>query len=102
MVIVRLKVQCRPDRTEELLEAMKALVGPSRAMPGVVHFDLARDVTDPNSLLAIEVFEDRATMDRHDSQPEVAELVGVMQGGALAAPPEWTVFEVASAESPGG
>jgi quinol monooxygenase YgiN len=44
------------------------VVAPSRALPGVIHFDVARDVTDPDAL--------------------------------IATPPEWTVYEVASAESP--
>ena len=51
---------------------MGDVVGPSRLMPGVLYFDVARDVTDPNCLLAVEVFEDRATLDCQEAQPEVA------------------------------
>lgn len=102
MIVVRFKVQCQPDRTDEVAEAMTAVVAPSRALTGVVHFDVARDVTDANALVAVEVFEDRAAMEAQESQPEVAAVVGLMEGGALAAAPEWTIYEVASAESPGG
>jgi hypothetical protein len=45
------------------------------------------------------VFEDRAAMEREEGLPEVAKVVELMQSGALAAAPEWTIFEVASAES---
>jgi hypothetical protein len=39
-------------------------------------------------------------MQREEALPEVAKVVELMQGGALAGPPEWTRFEVASSESP--
>lgn len=100
MIVVRFKVQCQPERTDEVMEAMRDVVAPSRALPGVIHFDVARDVTDSNAIIATEVFEDRAAMDRQESQPEVARVVGLVEAGALSASPEWTIFEVASAESP--
>lgn len=101
MIVVRFKVRCQPDKTGEVLAAMKAVVAPSRALPGVIHFDVAVDATDPNALIAVEVFEDRAAMDGQESQPEVAKVVGLIEGGAVADPPEWTIYEVASSESPG-
>ena len=39
-------------------------------------------------------------MEREEAIPEVAAVVNLMQDGALEGPPEWTVFEVASSESP--
>jgi quinol monooxygenase YgiN len=83
------------------MAAMRDVVGPSRKMPGVIHFDVARDVTDPNAILAVEVFEDRAAMERQESQPEIAKAMGLCEGGALVAAPEYTIFEVSSSESPG-
>jgi len=101
VIVVRFRVQCQPDRVEEVAAAMGDVVEPSRRMPGVLHFDVARDVTDPNSLLAVEVFEDRATLDRQEEQPEVARTMKLFESGALVAEPEYTIYEVASAESPG-
>jgi quinol monooxygenase YgiN len=100
MIVVRFRVQCQPERSDEVLEAMKDVVAPSRALPGVVHFDIARDLIDPDTLIATEVFEDGAAMDRQEAQPEVAKVIALIEGGALRAPPEWTVFQVTSAESP--
>lgn len=100
MIVVRFKVQCEPGSTSDVLAVMTAVVEPSRGLPGVIHFDIARDVIDPNALIAVEVFEDRDAMERQESQPEVAEVVGLMESGALVAPPEWTIYDVASAESP--
>jgi len=100
VIVVRFKVQCQPDRVEEVAAAMGDVVGPSRKMPGVLHFDVARDVTDPSCLLAVEVFEDRVTLDRQEEQPEVATAMKLFESGALVAEPEYTIYEVTSAESP--
>ena len=82
MIVARFKVQCLSDKTEEMLQAMRAVVGPSRALPGVIHFDVARDVTDANALIALEVFEDRAALTRRpyrhlDGDRFIAEAVPV-------------------------
>jgi len=100
MIIVRFKVQCQPDRTEDVAAAMHGVVGAARSLPGVIHFDIARDLTNSDALIATEVFQDLEAMAREEALPEVAKVVELMQGGALAGPPEWTRFEVASSESP--
>ena len=68
--------------------------------PVSFHFDVARDVVDPACLLAVEVFEDRATLDRQEQLPEVAQAMKLFESGALVADPEYTIYEVSSAESP--
>jgi quinol monooxygenase YgiN len=100
VLIVRFKARCLPGKTEEVREAMTAIIAPSRAMSGVINFDIGRDITDPDSFIATEVYEDRAAMDRQEAQPEVAKLLDLIGAGAFAGPPEWTIFEVVSAESP--
>jgi quinol monooxygenase YgiN len=79
---------------------MLDVVKVARSLPGVINFDIARDLTDQNMLIATEVFQDSEAMQREEALPEVAKVVELMQGGALAGPPEWTRFEVASSESP--
>jgi quinol monooxygenase YgiN len=100
VLVVRFKVQCQSDRTAELAAAMKNVAEAARELPGVIHFDIARDLTDADALIATEVFEDRAAMEREEALPEVAKVVELMQSGALAGSPEWTIFDVASSESP--
>ena len=100
MIVVRFKVRCQPDRTDEMLALMRDVVVPSRALAGVVHFDVARDVTEPDALLAVEVFDDRDAMDRQEAQPEVAKVMELMESGVLDGPPEWTVFEVVAVDPP--
>ena len=99
MLVVRFKVQCQPGRTDEVAAAMAAVAWAWRELPGVVHFDVARDLTDSDALIATEVFEDREAMERQEAQSEVARVMELLQGAASAAP-EWTIYEVPSSESP--
>ena len=100
MIVVRFKVQCQPDKTEQVIAAFEEVIAPSRAVDGVISFDIARDLADPNSFIATEVFEDRAALDRQESLPEVAKTLAVL-GQSLAAEPEATIFHVSSSEPHG-
>ncbi len=95
MIVIRFKVQCQPDRIEEAVAAFAAVVAPSRTVDGVISFDIARDVVDPNSIIAVEVFADADARARQESLPEVGKVMSLLPG-ILAAPPEATVFQVAS------
>jgi quinol monooxygenase YgiN len=93
MLVLRFKVQCQPDKVDEALAAFEAVVTPSRAVDGVIEFDIARDLADPNSIVAVEVFEDEAARERQESLPEVARVMELLPN-ALTGPPEATVFHV--------
>jgi quinol monooxygenase YgiN len=96
MIVARFKVQCRPDRTEEVAAAIAAVEAPSRELSGVVHFDVARSLADSNILIAVEVFEDREALDRQEAQGEVAKVTSLIEAGALTGDPEWTVWEASA------
>ncbi len=97
MIVLRFKVTCRPEKTDAVLAAMADVVAPSRALEGVINFDVARDVTDPDSLIAIAVFEDDAARERQESLPEVAKVLAMLED-ALTEEPEATVYRVSSFE----
>jgi quinol monooxygenase YgiN len=101
MIVVRFKVQCRPDETDQVMAVLAKVIPPSRALEGVVSFDIGRDLADPNSFVATEVFEDRAALDRQESLPEVGAALAVL-GESLVAEPEATIFHVSSSEPHGG
>jgi quinol monooxygenase YgiN len=100
MIVVRFKVRCRPEQAEEVRAALERVVAPSRALPGVVSFDVGRDLLDPSAFLATEVFEDRDALDRQEALPEVANALAVLEG-SLVAPPEATIFHVSTSEPHG-
>ncbi len=97
MIVVRFKVQCRPEKAEQAMEAFRSVVPPSRLVDGVISFDIGRDVTDPNAFVAVEVFEDRAALDRQEALDEVQRTIGLL-GDLVAAPPEATIYHVSSSE----
>jgi quinol monooxygenase YgiN len=92
MIVARFKVQCWPERTEEM-GAATAVEAPSREIPGVVHFDAARSLTDPDTFVVIDVFEDRHALERQNAQGEVAKVLTLIEAGALTGAFEWTVWE---------
>ena len=100
MIVIRFKVQCQPGKTEHALAVLDKVVAPSRALDGVISFDIGRDIVDPNSIIATEVFEDRAALDRQESLPEVADVMRVLPQ-IIAAAPEATMFHVSSSEPHG-
>ena len=97
MIVVRFMVQCRPEKTEQVKAAFEQVIAPSRAVEGVISFDIARDLADPDSFIATEVFEDRSALERQESLPEVAKTLTVLEE-SLAAEPEATIFHVSSSE----
>jgi quinol monooxygenase YgiN len=94
MIVVRFKVQCQPDKTAVLKDAFTAVISPARATAGVISFDIAQDVTDPNTFIATEVFEDQTARERQESLPEVAAVMGLLPS-SLAAPPEVIEYTIA-------
>lgn len=97
MIVIRFVVRSQPGRAEDVMAALKDVVAPSRALDGVISFDIGRDVSDPDVFIATEVFEGRGALDRQESLPEVARALGVFEQ-CLAAEPEATIFHVSSSE----
>jgi quinol monooxygenase YgiN len=97
MIVVRFKVQCQPGKAEQLLAAFQEVITPSRAVDGVVSFDIGRDVANPDSFIATEVFVDREALDRQESLPVVHTTMELLQG-CLVAEPEATIFHVSSSQ----
>ena len=100
MIVVRFKVQCQPQKVDQVMAAFEEVIAPSRAIDGVISFDIARDLADPDSFVAVEVFEDRAALARQESLPEVANVLAVL-GESLAAEPEATIFHISASEPHG-
>ena len=97
MIVVRFKVQCQPGKAEQVMAAFREVIAPSRALDGVINFDIGRDIADDDSFIATEVFDDRAVLERQESLPEVAKTLGVLEE-SLATEPEATIFDVRSSE----
>ena len=97
MIVVRFKVRFRPEKTEQAMVAFREVITASRPVDGVVSFDIGRDLSDPDSFIAVEVFTDRAALDRQESLPAVKKTIDLLEE-LVAAAPEATVFEIASSQ----
>jgi quinol monooxygenase YgiN len=91
LIVLRFKVRCRPEKTEEVRAALADVIDAARSTEGVVSFDIARDLSDENAFVATEVFVDEAARERQEALPQVATVMGLLPS-SLAAPPEMTVF----------
>jgi quinol monooxygenase YgiN len=94
MIIGRFAVHCRPERTAEMAEALIAVEAPSRDLAGVVHFDAARSLTDPNTFIVTEVFEDHEAFDRRNTLSEVAHVLQLVPSGTITGEYEWKTWEI--------
>jgi quinol monooxygenase YgiN len=97
VIVVRFKLRCSPDKTEEVEGLLAAVQSASQAVSGVITFDIGRDLLDENAFIATEVFDDRAALDRQEALPEVAAAMAAFDG-ALVEPPEATIYHVGSSE----
>jgi quinol monooxygenase YgiN len=97
MIVVRFKVKCRPEKTRQTRAAFEEVVAASRALDGVVSFDIGLDISDPDSFIATEVFVDRAALDRQEALPVTQKTVAQLEE-FLAGEPEATIFHVSSSE----
>jgi quinol monooxygenase YgiN len=97
MIVIRFKVQCKPEKTGAVRAAFQDVIAPSRAVRGVISFDIAGDLSNPDSFIATEVFEDQAARDRQESLPEVGKVMAILPE-SLAAPPEATMFHVSASQ----
>ena len=98
MIVLRFKVKCQPAKTEQVMAALREIIAPARGVDGVISFDIARDLTDPDSFIATEVFEDEAARERQESLPQVGKVMGMLPD-SVTAPPEATVFHVSRSEA---
>ena len=94
MVILRQKMRANPDKSDELMAALAEIITPARATDGVVEFDIARVLRDPDSFIATAIYEDGAALERQESLPEVHRVMAMLPE-SLVAPPERTIFDAA-------
>jgi quinol monooxygenase YgiN len=92
MVILRFKVQSKREKSDELLAVLAEIIPAARATEGVVNFDIARTLDDPDTFIATAVYDDGAALERQESAPEVHRAMAIFPD-SLVAQPERTIFD---------
>ena len=68
-IAVVVKVQIKPERRADFLEAMRVDVEGSRAEAGCLRFDLLQDQADENSYVFYEAYKDVDAIAAHKATP---------------------------------
>ena len=92
MVILRFKVPSKPEKSHELMAVLAEIIPAARATEGVINFDIARTLDDPDSFIATAVYDDGAALERQESALEVHRAMAIFSD-SLVGPPERTIFD---------
>ena len=85
-------MRAKPEKCDEVMAALAAIIPGARATEGVIKLDIARDLLDPDSFIATGVYQDGAALERQESLPEVDKVMAMLPE-SLVAPPERTIFD---------
>jgi quinol monooxygenase YgiN len=92
MVILSFKIHSKPEKRDEVMAALAEIIPSARGTEGVINFDIAGVLLDPDAFIATAVYEDGAALERQESAPEVHRAMALF-AESLAAPPERTIFD---------
>lgn len=60
-----------PGQGDSLAQHLLSLTGPTRAEPGAIRYDLYRSLENPDYFLRHEVWQDKASLERHKLSPHL-------------------------------
>jgi quinol monooxygenase YgiN len=98
MLIVRATFPIDSDRRDEALELIETLVEHSQNEEGVIDYQVATDVGDPNRFRFFEQYEDEAAFGAHAESDHFQEFEAALPD-LLASEPEVTQFDIADSST---
>ena len=66
------------------MAALAEIITPARATEGVINFDIARTLLDPDSFIATALYENGAALERQESLPQVARVMAMLPESLVA------------------
>ena len=75
MLVVLSSATAAPGRRDELVAAARAVAAATRADRGCLTYDFAADLDDPDRVLGVEVWADRAALDEHMDHDHTREFL---------------------------
>ncbi|RAW47022.1 antibiotic biosynthesis monooxygenase [Halorubrum sp. 48-1-W] len=93
MIVIHAEFPIDPDRHDEAVDLMREVAEQSRAEDGVIEYDIATDIDDPNLFRFTEQYDDTATFTAHTETDHVGELEAALPD-LLAGEPNVTRFDV--------
>jgi quinol monooxygenase YgiN len=92
MLGVIAKLPIREDKVDEAIEAFKALMGHVAKEEGTLMYTMNRSKSEPNTIVIMERYKDKAALDAHSSAAHFKEFSAKIPG-FLAGKPEISVME---------
>ena len=65
MVIVTLLFKVPGERRKDFLDSARLIVGPTKVLPGCTSCGFYQNLNDPDTVLFVEEWESRESLDRH-------------------------------------
>jgi quinol monooxygenase YgiN len=78
MIVFMMRVTAPPEKRQDMLQALRSLLGPMGVQPGCLRCRLYQDADDEDVLTWIEEWESREQLDRHVRSNEYRTLLSVM------------------------
>jgi quinol monooxygenase YgiN len=92
MIILRFKIRSTPEKRDQVRAALSEIIPSARDTEGVINFDIANVLLEPDSFIATAVYEDGAALERQESATEVHKAIALFSE-SLVGPPERTIFD---------
>ena len=80
MLIVIGSATAAPGRRDELVAAARTVAATTRGDRGCLSYSFAADVEDPDRIIGLEVWADRAALDEHMGHAHTQEFLRVTPG----------------------
>jgi quinol monooxygenase YgiN len=72
MIYLLAHLTARPNDHAEIIEDAKKMIAATRTEPGCILYDLNISITDPRSMIFVEVWESREALTAHFETPHMA------------------------------
>jgi quinol monooxygenase YgiN len=92
MITVIAKLPVKDGKMDEAIAAFKALMSKVASEEGTVLYSLNQDKANPNTLVMVEQYKDKAALEFHSSTPYFKEFF-VASGAFIGGKPEMSVMK---------
>jgi quinol monooxygenase YgiN len=96
MIVIHATFPVDPEKREHAVEQMQELAAQSRKESGVIEYEVAADIDDPNRFQFTERYEDEAAFGAHSQTDHFREFAAALPE-FLAGEPEIMRYDVESA-----
>ena len=92
MIGVVAKIPVKDEKADDVIDPFKEVMAPVTEKEGTLLYTLNRDPADPNTIVILERYKDKAALDVHSSTPHFKALFPRLQE-FLAGKPEISILE---------